>query len=62
MITYCGVAISLNESTEFNEEEYKVHRTDGLIFKAASVYGKSFGRTAEQAVEGAKKQIDRSGK
>lgn len=62
MITYCGVAITLNELTEFNEPGYDVYRSEGLVFKAASVYGKSFARTPEEAVDGAKKQIDNAGK
>jgi hypothetical protein len=62
MITYRGVGIWLKEGQTLDEGDYKVVRKDGLVFKAESVYGKSYGLTPDEAVEGAKKQIDQAGR
>ena len=62
MITHNGVAILLSEMMEFNEGEYTVSRSDGIVFKASSVYGNSFASSPQAAVEGARKQIDQAGK
>lgn len=58
MITHHGVGITINEQRGFDEGDYTVSSSTGLVFKAASVYGKSYARTPELALEGAKRQID----
>jgi len=60
MFTYKGVAITMNESKNFNEGEFTVTKTDGLVFKAESEYGKSYASDPETALTGAKSQIDKA--
>lgn len=59
-MTYHNVAIFLKEAKSFDEGSFLVENKGGLVFKAESVYGKSFGTTPDQALGGAKKQIDQA--
>lgn len=59
MVEYKGVVINLEEALKFEEIGFSVSTEGGLIFKAESKFGKSFsGKSGEDALQGAKKQID----
>ena len=57
MFEYKGTQIQMFEGTSFKDEDVDME-SEKLFYVAKSKFGKSFANQAEQALEGAKQQID----